>query len=220
MKILVVGSSINIGSAAWPNQLQRLLNCEVVNLSMVGSGNTYVHHTIISEISQREYDLVIPMWNNYLWVDFRNAFHRQEENPLHNLNPNKHLVKKDWMFSKTRLFSRDYQNKKAQLYKLYYEFHDNSLQMESTLINIISTQSVLQSNNIPYLHCFYRRQRQLKRFDNLYKLIDYENTYPVNLYNLAVENNWWDGDHPMANAHSLYAQELANYINTKNLAKF
>jgi hypothetical protein len=212
MKILVVGSSINIGSAAWPNQLQKILDCQVVNLSMVGSGNTYTHHTIISEISKRDYDLVIPMWNNYLWMDFRNATHRRCEDPLDNLNPHKHLVNTSWMFDKTELLGPEYQNKKNLLYQLHHQFYGKSLYLESTLINVISTQGVLEANHIPYIHCFYRKLKPLKRFENLYQLINQENVYPINLYDMALENNWWDGDHPTANAHEPYAVELAEYI--------
>ena len=186
---------------------------------MVGSGNHYTHHTIISEISKRKYDLIIPMWNNYLWMDFRNAFHERHEEPLHNLNPHKPLVNTNWMFDKTELIDPEYQTKKNLLYQLHHQFYDKSLKLESTLINVISTQGVLEANHIPYIHCFYRKFKQLNRFENLYKLINQENVYPINLYNLALENDWWDGDHPMVNAHRAYAADLAEYISTKNLAK-
>ena len=117
MKILVAGSSINIGPNAWPAYLQKKLDCEIINLSLVGAGNYYIQHTIISELSERSYDLVIPFWNNYLWVDFRNIGHHQEENPLNTLNPHKHLLKRNWIHYNSNLPVVG--ESKKHLYKIY-----------------------------------------------------------------------------------------------------
>jgi hypothetical protein len=56
MKILVNGTSVNIGPTDRPAQLQKKLNCEIVNLSRGYAGNTYIHDSTLNEISRRSYD--------------------------------------------------------------------------------------------------------------------------------------------------------------------
>lgn len=217
MKILVVGASINLGSGAWPAQLQKTIDCEIINLSIVGAGNAYIHDTTILELSQRQYDLVIPVWNNFKWVDFRNSQHQQHLDPLNNLNPHKHLISTNWLGSHTRLVNDQSHNQKELLYSTYHYFYDNHAKIESTLLNIVSLQGVLKSRNIPYIFSFYKKLRQLKRFEHLYNLIDFSNVHDKNLYNIARENDWWDGKHPTGNAQKFYADTIADRINTMNL---
>jgi hypothetical protein len=219
MKILIVGSSVNIIPQSWTEFFKQYSGYEIVNLSLVGVGNSFIHQNIILEVSQRSYDLVLPIWNNYKWVDFRNGYYEINPHYLHGNNSNKHFIRQDWMHYNTEITNPRINELKKTLFETHKHFHSESLLIETTLINIISTQSFLKANDIPYLHCFYRKFPMLKRFEKLNQLIDHSTVYPINLYNMARKNNWWDNSHPNNMANQKFAKDLYDYINTKNLIK-
>jgi hypothetical protein len=251
MKILINGTSISAGTTTykvdpntqimtsfqetWPGHLQIKLNCDMVNLSAGGAGNTYIHETTISEISQRSYDLVLIMWTEFNRTDIRvndrllcssldltsrtqskkNADNYFKDDVIND------YIQLDWVFS-GEYRNSDMNHPNSHVDKLFghCDFSNSNIQMENSLIRIISLQGVLKSLNIPYRFLFYKPLVGQHRFHNLYKLIDWQNVFDdVHLFLLARNNNWWDDstNHPTVEAYSAYADILADYLKNQEL---
>lgn len=214
MKILVSGPSVNLGSFAWPKFMEKTIDCGIVNLSMVGCGNQFIHDTVTLELSKRSYDLVIVTWTYFKRVDFRNKFFTPPE-PFDTLNPHYDLLPKDWMFRASDLKHEHLSPMKENLYNHHALFHNNHMLLQQTLLNVISLQSILKSHNIPYLFTFYKKVNKLPRFENLYNMIDWDNVLPHHLYHIAKDNNWWFNNHPTQEAHEYYSSLISNKIQKK-----
>jgi hypothetical protein len=252
MKILINGSSVSSGSrswqmdpatgsmnpcqTAWPYHLQKKLNCDMVNLAVAGAGNTYIHESTISEISQRSYDLVLIMWTDFNRTDIRvshpNLFSsldytsqfQSKKNTIPGLDSliiDTDLIQQNW------IFSGEYHQPKInqldvnvnQLFG-HIDFFNSNIYLENSLIRIISLQSVLKAMNIPYRFMFYKELVGQHRFPYLVDLIDWNNV--VNepyLFSLAHKNNWWNHstNHPTAEAYSAYADILIDCFKDQKL---
>jgi hypothetical protein len=252
MKILVNGSSISSGfitwkmdpdtqtmtpyQDAWPYHLQKKLNCDMVNLAVAGAGNTYIHETTVSELSQRSYDLVLIKWTDFDRLDLRvnnpvlfsslrytsQAQSKKDPNNfLSNVVIDTDFIQQDW------IFSGEYRQSKindpgGNVDTLFgqHNFSSPMIQLENSLIKIISLQGVLKSLGIPYRFLFYKPLTGQRRFPNLFKLIDWQNVFnDPHLFSLAHDNNWWDHSiqHPTVEAYSAYADLLADYLKNQKL---
>jgi hypothetical protein len=227
MKILVCGTSTAMGNTtrikSWVYYLQQKLDCEVVNLSRVGCGNTYIHDSILAEITERPYDLVLVSWTAAKRMDFRTF---KEHNPIDwsNLggNPHLHLLQKDWLFPHTVFADEKINQLRQNVYDNYFPIIPRPDELhQMTLLKILSMQSVLKSYGVPYVFIFYRKLIQLKKFNNYYKKIDWNNVHDKNLFLLAKHNNLWDNKsyHPTNEAHKIYADLMYDFLSTKNLIK-
>jgi hypothetical protein len=252
MKILVNGSSISSGTIytqidpgtqlvtyhqpTWPYHLQKKLNCDMVNLAVAGAGNTYIHETTISELSQRSYDLVLIKWSDFNRRDIRvkdpSLFSslcytsRAQSKKDTTVYPDHCVVdtdfiQQDWIFS-GEYYQTEINQPGSSVDRLfgYCDFSDSRIQLENSLIRIISLQSVLKSLNIPYRFLFYKSSPRQHRFPDLSKLIDWQNVFDdAHLFSLAWKNNWWDHttSHPTVEAYSAYADILADYLKNQKL---
>jgi len=232
MKILVCGTSTTMGDSyahkpngvkSWVWYLQQRLNCEIVNLSRVGCGNTYIHDSILAEITERPYDLVLVSWTVAKRMDFRTC---KEHNPIDwaNLGGNPHydLLQKDWLFPHTTFDTQEFTQLRQNVYDNYFPIVPRPPQLhQMTLLKILSMQSVLKSYNIPYVFTFYRKLMELKKFSNYYEKIDWSNIHDENLFSLAKSKNMWDNKsyHPTNEAQQIYADMMYEFLNTKNLIK-
>jgi hypothetical protein len=242
MKILINGSSVSSGTKktyldpntgfltfaqpTWPYCLRKKINCDITNLALPGAGNTYIHNSTITEISQRSYDLVLIMWTDFNRLDYRVQNFEQFSSLNYTskqqsaLIPNNEIeyIQQDW------IFFLDYRNgnlnpQLAQLFG-YNEFVNADIQYSTSLINTISLQGVLKSLNIPYRFMFYKGPVGLHRFSHLNNLIDWQNVInDPHLFSLAHKNNWWDHstNHPTDEAYSAYADILADYLKNQEL---
>jgi hypothetical protein len=229
MNILVNGASISRGPDTWPYFLKDLLKCELVNLAMAGCGNTYIHETTISEISQRKYDLVLVMWAECGRMDFRvddiskfsdshnTSIYQSAQNdwPSKIVYPidDQDYVEKNWIFSLGSL--RGTKDSVSEIFQPCHAVTGHKEILKSEYIRMISLQSVLKENNIPYMFMHWRPIRKFSRFEHLYNLIDWSNVYQEDcLEDIAQRNNWIaeDGKHPNTDGHRYYANLLYQRI--------
>jgi virulence-associated protein VapD len=228
MNILVNGSSFSRGERSWPTLLQQELGCNLVNLSVAGSGNTYIQETTIAELAQRQYNKVIIMWSPFDRIDvkvkdidtFKTTYTSKYQVTLNDW-PNKVLhpvndqdyVEKDWVFGCGYL-NKDTDPALVDLFAGYYNHTDRWQQFYSNLIRVISLQGFLKSIDQPYLFTFARQFRQFTRYEHLYSLLDWDNIYETDLQAIVRENNWFeaDGIHPDNRAHEYYVKEILKIL--------
>jgi hypothetical protein len=230
MNLLVNGASISRGPDSWPYYLQNLLGCNLVNLSMAGCGNTYIHETTIGEIGRRHYDLVLIMWAECGRMDFRvddiakfsdsknTSLYQSQQNdwPTKIVEPinDQDYVEKNWIFSLGTM--RGERNDSVS--KIFLPCHTVTSYrqvLESEYIRMISLQSVLKTQNIPYLFMHWRPIKTFKRFDHLMGMVDWSRVLEdPNLETISKQNSWLadDGIHPDAQAHEYFAQHLYTKI--------
>ena len=247
MKILINGSSVSSGAPDWHNDaatgriiasqitwpycLKEKIDFEMTNLAVAGAGNTYIHDSTIEELSLRSYDLVLIMWADYTRIDYKvrnpRAFASLHYTSMVQRNPS-HVpeeMQKGFEFIPNNwIFSCEYQsgNTDPELGKLFGfdKFTNPKLQLNNTLLKIISLQGVLKSMNIPYRFMFYREYPNLKAFDNLIKMIDWNNVMPAPyLHPYAQDIGEWDAPrtHPTPAAFNAYADIVAKYLKNQKL---
>lgn len=231
VKILVNGASNSRGPGTWPYYLQDNLGCELVNLALANAGSTYVHETTITELSQRQYNLVLVMWPTLGRIDLRVAdidkysdstrtsLYQSKQNdwPEKIVEPvnDQDYVQKDWIFSTG--FANATDSTSAFLNE-YHNITNHTQLYHSEMIRIISTQAFLKTANIPYLFMFWKPFKKFSRFESLYKLIDWDNFYlDDDLQSIGQRNNWIDQDqlHLNPRAHEYYASLILNRLNLK-----
>jgi hypothetical protein len=229
MNILVNGSSFSRGEHGWPNRLQQQLGCGLVNLSVAGCGNSYIHETTINELAQRRYDKVIIMWTPFDRIDYKvnnvelfagttyNSTYQSRQNDwpakiLHPVN-DQDYVEKDWIFG-CGYINGEQDPALREAFHGYYKYTDRWTQIYSNLMRIISLQGFLKSIDQPYLFTFARQFREFPRYEHLYNLLDWENIYEIDLQAIAREHNWFDPDgiHPGPEAHNQYANAIADLL--------
>jgi len=234
MNILVNGASISRGPDSWPYFLKELLGCELVNLAMAGCGNTYIHETTISEISQRKYDLVLVMWAECGRMDFRvddiakfsDSHHTSIYQSAQNDWPSKIVrpiddqdyVEKNWIFSLGSM--RGHEDSVSEIFRPCHAITGHKEILKSEYIRMISLQSVLKEKKIPYLFMHWRPIKKFSRFEHLYNLLDWNNVYQDDsLEQIAERNNWTleDGKHPTSDGHKYYANLLYQRITSEIL---
>jgi hypothetical protein len=227
MNVLVNGTSISRGEQSWPYYLQSHFDYSLVNLAQAGSGNTYIHEATVAELSERPYDLVIIQWTYTDRFDFRvkdiNKFYdstytsdyqcQQNDWPSKQIHPvnDQDYVQRDWIFGCGYINER-IDNSIGQVFKGLHKHIGANEYMFSTLVKIISLQNTLKALSVPYLFMEYRPMIQLSRFDQLYKLIDWNNFYSgKHLFTIAKEHGALDDTlHPSAECQEIYASDLYN----------
>jgi len=232
MNVLINGASVSRGPDSWPYYLQQLLNCDMVNLSQAGCGNTYIHETTISEIARRSYDLVLIMWAECGRMDLRvedisqfadskntSAYQSaQNDWPSKIVYPinDQDYVEKNWIFSLGYMQGQR-QDSVSRVFGPCHNVVGYKQILESEYLKMISLQAVLQSQRIPYLFMHWRPIKLFRRFDHLRRLVDWNCVFQQDcLEDIAKKNQWTvDGVHPDARAHQYYAQLLYQHIKTE-----
>jgi hypothetical protein len=226
MNILVNGGSISQGPGTWPYLVQQHFVADIVNLAQAGAGNTYVSQATISELAQRDYDLVLIQWTPFIRFDYKvknieqfnnsifTSKHQSERNdwPGKQIWPtnDQHLVEQDWIFGGGRAMNDDADAELTRAWDGFYHYAGASEHMYHATMSIIALQSYLKVKNIPYLFCFGRPWKLLDRYRHLNQQLDQSSMFTTYIYDLADKNNWYaaDGYHPNAQAH----QQFANMI--------
>lgn len=230
MVVLVNGCSFSRGPGSWPYALQSIYNFELVNLAQAGAGNTYIFESTVSEISLRQYNLVLIMWSGPNRIDYRvdtkfvtsytseyqSKKNDWQEKIIYPIN-DQDYVQKDW------IFGCGYLNADKELKEIFYPYYKNTSynqMVDSFLIKVIALQDILKQKNIPYVFSFYDNYlNEIKEINpNLYRLIDWNCCcIETNIDTIMHKNNWFDvdGSHPNQQAHWAWAKELQNHIIAK-----
>lgn len=228
MNILINGGSLSRGPGSWPYWIRQYLEqSNVVNLSQSGAGNTYIHETTISEIAQRSYDLVIVQWTPFVRFDFKvkdiskfdNTIFTSKHQVKQNDWPEKIVfpvndqdyVETDWIFGCGVAVNYDQDSQLNDAFGGFYRHTGPSEQMYHAIMKLISLQSFLKVQQIPYLFVFGRPFKVLNRYQHLRSLVDWEYMYTDNyILDLAERKNSFDPDgmHPSTEVY----QEFADLI--------
>ena len=217
LKILVVGPSVTLGPETWPNYIKNKLGCDLVNLSLIGAGNTYIHDTTIQEIARRQYDMVAVCWTYAQRWEFKTQHTAAVKEWQSLQNPHYDRLEKSWAFAHTDFADYTINSYREQLFRSHSALtNTRRLRLEATLIKIISLQSILKATGTPYLFTFYRPLLGYQiRFPELYAMLDWDNIMPEYLYTMAKRRGWMDIDHPSSHAHACYAELLLAKIRPK-----
>lgn len=232
MNILINGASISAEYHSWPYHIQKSLNCEMTNLSMPSCGNDYVHDTTISEIGLRKYDLVLVMWPAVsLRTDWKvsdiTQFGYDSWTSTHHGNNTEHRehIERDWVFGGCHVVE-ERQNVPPEMRSLvsrffsdYYSIVKPPQLMRTALIKMITLESVLKAQGIPYVFMTTAPQKSFERFSHLEKMIDQSNyfndehimTYCKRLGFLDPS----DETHPTETGHKAFADLLLEHLKNK-----
>ena len=230
MRILVNGASISAEKNGWQDQLQKLLNCEMTNLSVPSCGYDYVHDTTIAELSEQTYDMVLIMWPAIAvrtdWkVDDATQFgHDAWTSGYHAAGNDR--IESDWIFGGSHIVdeSQDIPAERrspiSRLFADYYSVVKPPQLMRQSLIKLITLQSVLKSMNIPYVFMNAVPTKPFPRFANLYKMIDddgfynHEHIMPYCTRHKLLEPG--DVSHPSTAGHLAFAELLLQHLQERS----
>lgn len=230
MNVLLNGTCSSRGPGSWPYYL----NCNLVNLSLSGAGNAYIHDTTIAELAKRSYDVVVVMWGESqhcsIKVDDITKFADSKNTSLYQSSLNdwagkvsypvddRTYVDKNWILNAGYLNNMN--DSVSKFFKEYHKHITHSQILEADITRMISLQGVLKTLKQPYLFLYGRPFKKLKRFDHLYNLIDWDNFYIADsLMEIADRTN----DHEVDNKYPGQAgqQYYAGLIDAQiKLAKF
>jgi hypothetical protein len=231
MNILLVGNCNSRGPGSWPYYLKDILDCDLVNLSIAGSGNAYIYEATISELSERPHDLVLIMWcqsthtgipvndiskyadseNTSLYQSSVNDWAEKIVDPINDQD----YVPKNWILNAG--YNSGKTDSVAKFFKHYHQTVTYEQIVESDIYRMIGLQSFFKSTNQPYAFLYCRPYTKFKRFKNLYKLIDWSCFYQEDtLMQIASRNNnelmGSDNALPNTAGHQLYARLISQHV--------
>lgn len=231
MKILTSGCSFSRGPIAWPNHIAKLFNTDLVNLAQAGAGNTYISRSIMAELQQRSYDLVLVMWSGLERVDlqvdnidyFDQTKYTSEYQSQQNDWPEKIVepindqdyVQKNWVFGMGHL-NQDSWLIKHGLFEKIYKHQDFETHLQRSFYDMLSLESYLKSRSIPYAFAFY--QNYVGSMGDFVKQLDWKHIYNrTNLYDVTKSMNDYDTDniHPGVDANKIWAQDFYTFLKEK-----
>jgi len=229
MNILLGGICASRGEGTWPYFLADYIDCNLVNLSVAGAGNPYIHDSVIHELAQRTYDMVVVLWGDSrhfsIKVDdiakFADSTHTTLYQSQQNDWPGKVIVPvndqdyvdKNWILNAGYLNNES--DSATNFFKEYYKTVSHAQVIEGDILRLIALQGVLKSLNQPYLFLYRKPYTQFKRFDHLYKMIDWENFYTEDtLVEIADRTNDHkiDNTYPGPDGQRYYAKLVAEQI--------
>lgn len=231
MKILLNGTCGSRGEGSWPYYLSEFIECDLVNLSISGAGNAFIHDVTIGEISKRNYDMVLVMWAESrhcsLKVNDISKFSDSKNTSLYqsSLNdwPSKVIfpindqdyVEKDWICNAGYLDGNT--DSVAKFFSEYHKSVSYKQIYESDLIKMISLQNTFKALRQPYVFLYGRPFTKFKRYEHLYKMIDWNNFYTGDtLVEIAKRTDEKsidpNGKYPGMTGQRYYASLVANQI--------
>lgn len=138
MKILTVGDSFTYGEElsdqnnAWPNLLQKKMQCTVTNLGEPGTGNTSMVRRVIDNIN--DYDLFIIAWSHYARTEHSDDLGTYDI----------------WPGCTKKMFVNDLKYR-HQLISYNTQYHNDEYLYKQYLLHIILLQNYLTNNNKKYI---------------------------------------------------------------------
>ena len=231
MNILVNGTCNSRGPETWPYYLSNELDSTLVNLSVAGAGNAYIHETTISELAKRTYDLVLIMWgesthtglrvnniDNYSDSEntskYQSSLNDWPEKIVYPIN-DQDYVDKNWILNAGYRSGKN--DSVGKFFKQYHQAVGFEQILETDIIRQISLQGFLKSIGQPYVFLYGRPYTKFKRFEHLYQLIDWNCFYQAEtLMQIASKNNneliGHDNKFPNPAGQKIYAQLLSQYV--------
>jgi hypothetical protein len=230
LNILVCGTSIALpvswGQKTWVHYLKQQLNCEIVNLSRVGCGSQYIHDSVITEVIERNYDLVIVSWNSFNNIlEVRSRIKQKIFDwDIIGGNPHAEYLQSDWIWNHVPDHAIEDEldvGIKRDFFNAYLNLGqgDHETGIKNTLVNVISLQNTLKALDLPYMFTFPRKLLRLKRHEHYHKLVDWSLVDDHHLYTDARRMRHWENNHPTEAAYQWYADEVYQFLSTKNLIK-
>jgi hypothetical protein len=214
-KLLTVGDSFTYGDElddiymAWPYRLASLLNYQVVNLGQSGCSNTSIFRRTISEIANapESYDLVVIGWTSPGRIELKDHV-----GVAYDIWPGFQVHGDFFTMHPWREELVTYLNK----------YHNVEYLFEQYVINVLSLQSYLKANNIPYVMLDITGKDYYKK----------SSPPDTRLIQQIDKNNFigwgWDGfgmtemakgcprgpkGHPLAEGHQKIANQIYTFIN-------
>lgn len=229
-RVLTNGCSFSCDPrVGWPYQLQKNLNCKLVNLAVPAAGNRYIHDSTIRELSQRQYDYVFIMWSGLQRNDIQVENIKLFDKAVTSLNQlgitnweektiwpitEQNYIEKNWVF-----VGLGNEFLKSIKFGEYIKYRGFDIEVQDSLMYMITLQSVLKQLDIPYVFSFYMDYLEtLKTHKELFALLDLTNICTDdNIYNIAKRTNCFNGDgfHPGLEANQQWSDILIKFINAK-----
>jgi hypothetical protein len=231
MKILVNGASNNVGSYAWPYQLQKYMDCEVKNLSLPGCGNDYVYETTINELGENKYDLVIVMWPSIAlrsdWKVQNSAQFGNDAWASHYHMDKSPDAESDWIMGGSHIVDEsmeipaEQRSDISKLFGSYYSVVKPPQLMRTALIKMVGLQGVLKTLGTPYVFTYTAPMKSIQRYQHLEQMLDrdcfYDGEY---LTPLCIRKGYYDPADPMKHAtepgHVEYAGLMYDFLKKKS----
>lgn len=247
MKVLISGCSFTQWpdypggpNICWPRYLHELHpDWQIKSLAEAGAGNQYICDSVIRELSESCYDMVLVMWSGVSRLDYLTSLEDEAWEKLFDSYgffrrlPNNKL---GWIFSGGQLGTW-YKNPVA--HKMFYEMYKVSSKLSLANINlmeIVKLQNYLESKNIKYKFMSYvnywttgeyispNGDFGVYDFPELTTIINQINFDPWifldsnknTIYDLAKANHDFQSDnfHPGDSTHSQWAKLVSNNLNT------
>jgi hypothetical protein len=227
MKILASGCSFTAGKNTWPSYV--LPDAEVVNLAVVAAGNQYISQSVIAEMAQNQYDLVLVMWSGLMRKDLQisDTTYQQLEAPIYRKKIN------NMSFACVGNMRAGISDSRFAKYKQeYFELVDEESSACQSLLHIIALESFLKNKKIPYRFMSYinywKDQEKLINLNfgvhkhptssTLAECIDYDNFLFYNqqesFYEFAKNKELLEEDnfHPTRPAHQAWGEWIGTQI--------
>lgn len=239
MKLLINGICKSRGPGSWPYPLQEMLGCDLVNLSLAGVGGNYIHETTINELLKRSYDLVIIQWNTSHHTSFKvddiTKYADSKNTSLYQASVNdwpekiiepvndQDYVEKNWIMGTGH--EHEPLDSVGKFFSVYRGAVKYKQLVERDLIRIISLQSFLKCQQIPYVFTYGETIHKWKQYEHLYEKIDWSNWYLNDtIDDISKRNNGQYKSDDLAlgatpEGHLIYAELLAEHIKEKKLLK-
>jgi len=230
MRLLVNGASNNVGPKAWPYQLQKILDCEITNLSIPGCGNDYIHESTINELGKQKYDLAIIMWPSIPlrsdWkVDNIHQFGSDAWTSVYHKDscPD---AEDDWIMGGSHIVDEsmavptENRSSLSRLFADYYSVVKAPQLMRSSLIKMVGVYGVLKSLNIPFVFTYTAPMNSIQRFKHIEELMDKECFYDGEYMTpMCVRKGYYDPTDPMKHAtepgHIEFAGMMHEFLKRK-----
>jgi hypothetical protein len=199
-------------------------------------GYDYVHDTTIAELSKQPYDIVLIMWPAITvrtdWkVDDAIQFGSDAWTSTYHAQGNDR-IESDWIFGGSHILDEsqdipvEQRSRISRLFADYYSVVKPPQLMQSSLLKIITLQSVLRATNTPYVFMMPSPTRPLPRFLHLYNMLVPDGFYDQEyLMSYCVKNNLMDScdatnpgdvDYPSEAGHQAFAELLLQHLRAKS----
>jgi hypothetical protein len=195
----------------------------MVNLSRVGCGYDYIHDSVAMEVIERDYDLVLVSWSSFNTVIEMKSKMNVKLYDWDLIGGNAHgdKLQSDWLWDHIPDDAFEFEDQVTAKRNLFSHLISLSPTMESriqsNLLRVISLQNTLKALNIPYMFTFPRKLLRLKRHARYHAQIDWSLVDNHNLYTDARRMRHWENNHPTEAAYQWYADEVYEFLSTKNL---
>jgi hypothetical protein len=218
-RLLAVGDSFTYGDelddiyTAWPYRLASLLDYQVVNLGQSGCSNTSILRRTISEIanSAESYDLVVIGWTSSGRIEWKDHVG---------------VAYDIWPGFQVRGDFFEMHPWREELVTYFNKYHNVEYLFEQYVLMVLSLQSYLKANNIPYVMLDTSGKDYYKKSSipdtQLIEQIDKNNFIGwgwdgIGMTEIAKDCAFGKNKHPLSDGHKKIANYIYNFLNEKKI---